>query len=74
MGELVYFDGITRLNLAPQRVVEQVPDDLQGVVVMGYTAEGDYYFASSYAASTEVLWLAEALKKRLFDITEELGG
>ena len=74
MGKVVDFTGFTRLNINPQRVVDQIPDDLEGVVVMGYTAEGDYYFASSYADGADVLWLAEMLKKKLFEVTDRFGG
>lgn len=73
MGKVVDFKGITRLNLNPQRVVNQIPDDLEGVVVMGYTAEGEYYFASSYASGAEVVYLAEAIKKMILDLADPRG-
>lgn len=43
---VVDFNGITKLDLCPDRVLEKGKGILEGVVIMGYTKEGNAYFAS----------------------------
>ena len=69
---VVYLDMITRLDTPPERVLDNAPRDMSGVVVMGYTADGDEYFASSYADGGEVLWIMERCKKRLMEMPETI--
>lgn len=67
MGDVVTFRGITKLDLPPDRILEDAVGKLQGVVILGYTKDGDEFFASSYADGGNVLWLLERLKKQLLD-------
>jgi len=67
---LVYFDGITRLDMPPEKVLHAALDaDMEGVVVIGWQ-EGEFYAASSIADGGEVLWLLEKLKQHLLDAHE----
>jgi len=66
---------ITRLKGDPQRVLTRALDTgLTDVVVLGYDADGEEYFVSSYADGAEVLWLLERLKLRLLTTHEKLEG
>lgn len=65
MTNVIPFNGVTRLDLDPERVLESARDQLTGVVIMGYTRDGSEYFASSYADGGDVLWLLERLKLKL---------
>lgn len=62
---------ITRLDIDAERVLKAAIDStlyLQKVVVLGYDAEGEFYFASSIADGGTVLWLMEVAKKKLLEI------
>lgn len=66
MGEVVNLPCITTLDLTPERVLQAALETpLSGAVVMGYTEEGELYFASSYADGGNVMWLMELCKAEL---------
>lgn len=67
MGDVVTFRGITKLDLPPDRILDDAVGKLEGVVILGYTKEGDEFFASSYADGGNVLWLLERLKRQLLE-------
>lgn len=72
MGEVVDLPVITRLNLPPDRVLRGALEaGLTGVVVCGYDAEGNEYFASSYADGGEVLWLLKRCEHQLMRTVDE---
>lgn len=66
-AEIHIFNGITSLDIPVDRVLEQAIGKLQGVVVLGYDEEGEFYGASNYADRGEVLWLLELCKKKLME-------
>ena len=70
---VVKFNGITKLDM-PAKVIlrEAQKHGLESVVLMGYDADGEEYFASSIADGGEVLWLSERLKKRILEYPETL--
>lgn len=71
------FTGITKLDLPIDLVLDKAKDALEGgegVVVLGYDADGDEYFAASYADGPNVLWLLERLKKKLLAVPETHFG
>jgi hypothetical protein len=70
MGKLEYLDIVTRLDIPPDRVLEQAKGKLEGVVLLGYDKGGEY-FASSYADGGDVLWLLERCKLRLLTQNNE---
>lgn len=59
------FDGVTRLDLPPDRVLQQAVGALESVVILGYDRDGLEYFASSLADGSDVLWLLERCKRQL---------
>ena len=65
MAEVHYLNGVTRLDLPPDRVLERAVGKLTGVLVLGYDKDGDFYAASSYADGGVLLWLMEHCKHEL---------
>lgn len=71
VATVVDFPGITKLDIPAERILDRaVKADLTDVVVIGYTKEGERYFASSYASGPEVLWLLENAKHDLITVVE----
>ncbi len=64
-AKIFEFSGPTKLDIDPDRVLKKAEGKLQGVVLMGYDKDGDFFAASSYADGGDVLWLIELLKKQL---------
>ncbi len=71
MAKVIPFNGITKLDLDPDTILENNKGKLEGVVIMGWDKNGNEYFASSYADGGTVLWLVERLKKALLEIGDE---
>lgn len=66
--KVILFSGITKLDLPPDRILEQmIGTDMEGVVILGYR-DGEEVFCSSYADGGTVLWLMERLKTKLLEI------
>jgi hypothetical protein len=74
VSNVVYPSFVTKLDLPPDRVLEQAIGKLEGVVVIGYTKEGNEYFASSYASGPECLWLLERCKQELLNVPDTYEG
>jgi len=69
MGVVVPLGNITRLDLPTNRVLEGAKDHCSdGVVVLGFDDDGEFYFASSIADGGSVIWLMEMAKKRLLEV------
>lgn len=64
-AEIFSFTGITRLDIDPDRVLEQAIGKLQGVLVIGFDHEGEFYAVSSYADGGNAIWLLEVCKKHI---------
>jgi hypothetical protein len=63
---------ITRLDIPPEKVLSRALEaGLTDVVVIGYDADGQEYFASSKADGKDVLWLLERGKICLLRTVEE---
>jgi hypothetical protein len=62
---------VTRLDIPAERVIENLPKDLENLVVIGVTESGEFYFASNTAAVSSVLWLLEIAKKRLLSYGDD---
>lgn len=59
------FTGITKLDMDPDRILEKAKGKLQGVIVIGFDNEGEFYGATSYADGGNAIWLLELCKKRI---------
>ena len=70
MAKIIEFNGITKLDIPPERVLEKAKEaGLEGVVILGFDKNGEYYGASSYADGGTVLWLMELTRKKLLEVT-----
>lgn len=69
-SKVTLFNGITRLDLPPDRILEGAIGKLDSVVLLGYDKDGEEYFASSIADGSDVVWLIERAKLELLTITE----
>jgi hypothetical protein len=66
---VVVLPVVTTLPIPVERVLEKaVEADLKTVVVLGYTQEGEEYFASSISDGGEVNWLMDRLKLQLLNV------
>ncbi len=72
MGKIIPIGGVTTLDIPPDKILEAAKGQLEGVLVIGYDKDGELYTASSYADGGIVIWLLEATKNRLFEITKKL--
>jgi hypothetical protein len=74
MGKLIKYNGITRLDLPVQQILDTASEGLdhkEGIVILGYDKEGETYFASSLADGREVLWL---LQRAIHDVMDNYVG
>jgi hypothetical protein len=67
MGDVVRFNGLTRLKMDPDVVLTEAVGNLETAIVIGYDKDGEAYFASSDPDGGNCLWLMELFKKRLLD-------
>lgn len=73
MGEVVYFRGITKLDMPAEKVLkEALKADLKSVILCGFTKEGDIWASSSVADAGHAMWLIEMFRKRLLDAADSL--
>lgn len=71
-AEIHDFDGITRLDMNPARVIEGAMEaDLESVFIAGWTSDGEIYIAGSMADGGDLLWLIERAKWNLMQIADE---
>lgn len=71
MSNVIEFNGMTKLDIDPDKVLTEAVGKLESAIVLGYVkgngehGEGEEYFASSYGDNRKTLWLLERLKKDL---------
>lgn len=68
---VIKFNGLTKLDIPPDRVLESAMGELTDAVVVGWDKDGQFYFGSSVAGGPEVMWLLEVAKKKLLEVSEE---
>jgi hypothetical protein len=68
---VVDFNGITTLDLDPDRVLKAALGKLSSVLVLGEMEDGSEYFASSMSDGPNNLWLLERAKLKLLRIVDE---
>lgn len=70
-AKIIPLGNITSLDLPTERVLDQAKGHCSdGVVILGFDDDGDFYFASSIADGGSVIWLLELAKKRLLEVGE----
>lgn len=67
MSKVIPFTGITKLDLDPDVILENLKGKLEGFVITGFTADGEEYFSSTYADGGTALWLLERCKRALLN-------
>ena len=67
-NNVVMFNGVTRLDLPADRILDQAKGQCASVLVIGWANDGSTYFASSLADGGDVLWLLEGCKKQLLEV------
>lgn len=73
MGEVVAGRFITTQDTSPDRALEGAADyGLDSVVIVGFKADGDFFFASSQADSGEVLYFLERAKWELMKMEDRI--
>lgn len=67
MGKVIPFNGVTKLDLDPNTTLENLKGKFEGFVIMGYTPDGEEFFAATYADGGTALWLIERCKRALLN-------
>jgi len=71
MGTVVDFTGSTTLDYGPERALERLKEcNLEGFVLIGYDAEGEELFYTTYADIQKVNWLLDRYKKYLLEYVD----
>lgn len=70
-SNVLYFNGFTKLDLSPDRVITEAIDKLDSVVILGHHKDGNEYFASSTSNGADVLWLLERAKLTILRIADD---
>ena len=70
---VIGWGGITRLDIDPDKVLTAAGGKLESVLIVGFTKEGDEYFASSKADAEYPIYMMERAKHRLMTIIDEMG-
>jgi hypothetical protein len=72
MSEVVQFRGVTRLDLDPDRVLENTKGQLKQFVIIGYDTDDEFFFSSTMADGGDVMWMLEVAKLKLLRIAGEI--
>jgi len=73
MGSVVELECVTTLDLPAERVLRKaIEADLQTAVVIGYTQDGEFYFASTTADGGNVMWLTEQARHELLKVADQI--
>lgn len=71
MTNVLKFTGITFLDLPPDVILEGSVGKLESVIVLGYTNDGEEYFASSMADGADALWHLQRAAHKLICMSDE---
>lgn len=70
-AKIIPIGCVTKLDLPPDQILERAKGTLETVVILGYTTDGEEYFASSISDGGTVMWLAERMKLQLMNIVDD---
>lgn len=68
MGDVHILNMVTRMDIPVDRVIDSIPRDMAEIVVVGYTADGEFYFATNKANGPDVLWMLQMAAKKILEI------
>lgn len=70
--DIYHMDPYRTDSVPTEKVLEGISaNNLETVIVLGYTQDGEEYFASSVADGGTILWLLERLKKKLLEVPDD---
>lgn len=73
-GKVILLPVVTRLDVPAERILQNaIGANLESVVIAGYTADGEEFFASSVADGGTTLWLVERFKQALLKTADDLA-
>jgi hypothetical protein len=69
INNIEYLPCITRLDIPTDRCLRGAlnRENLESVIIIGETIDGDIYFSSSQGSGPNVLWLLEQAKQHLLN-------
>jgi len=67
MGNIIDFDGVTKLDIDPDKILEGAKGNLDCVVTIGWDKDDCLYIASSTSKIADILFLLEKAKFDLLD-------
>lgn len=67
-AKIIPIGGVTRLDLDPDVVLENLKGELEGFVLCGYTKDGEEFFSSTYADGGDALWLLKRCERALLSV------
>ena len=70
MSNVVNLETVTRLPLPVTRIIDAIPRDMDRVLVIGITADGEEYFASSDPDGGTIIWDMERAKLKLLRLAD----
>lgn len=71
-AEVVELRTVTRLDLPVERIINGASKaGLTEVIVIGFDADGEFYFAANKASGADALWLLETAKRRLMALADD---
>ena len=71
MAEIVDLQVVTRLDIPAHKIIKRASEaDLTEIVIVGFDAAGDLFFASNKGDAGTVIFHLEMAKKRLLDICD----
>lgn len=71
VANVVHGPFVSRIDTAPDRVLQGAIGQLQSVIVIGYNIDGEEYYASSIADGPNALWLIRRTEHKLIGIVDE---
>lgn len=71
---VIELDIVTTNKADPDKVLAKASGELETVVLIGFTKEDEFYFASSQPDSAEVTWLLQRAQYLLMRIQDDLEG
>ena len=70
MSNVVKFTGVTFLDIPPDVILDGAKGKLESVIVIGYTNDGEEYFAASMADGADALWHLQRAAHKLLSMPE----
>ena len=70
-NNVIEFNGITKLDIPADRVLENAKGKLKHVVILGWDEDDNELFACTMADGGDLLWLLERAKFRLMETAKE---